>query len=84
MSRLDLHGHPLRREAHGASDRSRPSRERWLLSYADFVTLLLALFVVLYAGAAVQETQEARLLEGLRSAFVSGSLTTREDAPGAG
>ena len=27
------------------------SRDRWLISYADLVTLLLALFIVLYAAA---------------------------------
>lgn len=28
-----------------------PSHDRWLLSYADFVTLLLAVFIVLFASA---------------------------------
>ncbi|MGB7555807.1 MAG: flagellar motor protein MotB, partial [Candidatus Korobacteraceae bacterium] len=27
------------------------SHERWLVSYADFVTLLFAFFVVMYASA---------------------------------
>jgi len=41
-----------RRERHtrGAAP-SVESRDRWLVSYADLVTLLLALFIVLYAAA---------------------------------
>ncbi|MFT5444690.1 MAG: chemotaxis protein MotB, partial [Myxococcota bacterium] len=31
----------------------RPNQDRWLISYADYVTLLLALFVVLYAMSTV-------------------------------
>jgi len=34
------------------------------------MTLLLALFVVLYASAATQDAEEARLFEGLKAAFV--------------
>ena len=49
---------------------TRPGRDRWLLSYADFITLLLALFVVLYASAASPETQDVQLFEGLQAAFV--------------
>ena len=29
--------------------RSRVSQDRWLVSYADFITLLFGFFVVLYA-----------------------------------
>ena len=31
--------------------RSKNNHERWLVSYADFITLLFAFFVVLYAFA---------------------------------
>ena len=34
-----------------AARSSSPSYDRWLLSYADFVTLLLAVFIVLFASA---------------------------------
>jgi len=54
------------------------SNERWLVSYADFVTLLFAFFVVLYANSNT-DTQKARQLaqsfrdavgdQGLRSAL---------------
>lgn len=63
----------------------RPGRDRWLLSYADFITLLLALFVVLYASAASLEAQDAQLFEGLQAAFVfdatsPAAITTPGDA----
>lgn len=32
-------------------DRRRPSHDRWLISYADFITLLFAVFVVMYAAS---------------------------------
>ncbi len=47
-----------------------PSRDRWLLSFADFLTLMLALFVVLYASAQLDSERNRNLMEGLRSAFV--------------
>lgn len=47
-----------------------PSRDRWLLSYADFITLLLALFVVLYAAARVDIEKAPTLIEGLQTAFL--------------
>ncbi len=47
-----------------------PSRERWLLSYADFLTLLLALFVVLYASARVDADRSRSLFDGIQSAFL--------------
>lgn len=40
--------------------------ERWLVSYADFITLLFATFVVLYALAQVDATDFAKLEESLK------------------
>jgi len=48
--------------------------ERWLVSYGDFITLLFATFVVLYALAQVDATDFAKLEESLRNAFDSASL----------
>lgn len=45
------------------------SHERWLVSYADFVTLLFAFFVVLYASAQVDKQKAMHLSEAIRSAF---------------
>jgi chemotaxis protein MotB len=40
-----------KRAAMGSGSEPVESRDRWLLSYADLVTLLLAMFIVLYAAA---------------------------------
>ncbi|HUI83925.1 MAG TPA: flagellar motor protein MotB [Candidatus Binatia bacterium] len=45
------------------------SHERWLISYADFVTLLFAFFVVLYASAQVDRQRAVRLSGAISSAF---------------
>lgn len=43
--------------------------ERWLISYADYMTLLFALFVVLYAFALIKEEKYAILSESLGEIF---------------
>ena len=47
----------------------RISHERWLVSYADFVTLLFAFFVVLYASARIDQKKAARLSGAIEAAF---------------
>jgi chemotaxis protein MotB len=44
-------------------------QDRWLLSYADFVTLLLAFFVTMYAISEVDATKLAPLASSMRVAF---------------
>ena len=48
--------------------------ERWLVSYADFITLLFATFVVLYALAQVDAVDFAKLEESLKHAFSQNTL----------
>ncbi|MDD3594546.1 MAG: OmpA family protein [Candidatus Gastranaerophilales bacterium] len=43
--------------------------ERWLVSYADFMTLLFATFVVLYALSQIDIAEYAKLEESIRQAF---------------
>ncbi len=45
------------------------SHERWLVSYADFVTLLFAFFVVMYSISSVNDTKYESLSEALEDAF---------------
>lgn len=48
--------------------------ERWLVSYGDFITLLFATFVVLYALAQVDASDFAKLEESLKQAFSQNML----------
>jgi chemotaxis protein MotB len=50
------------------------NHERWLISYADFITLLFALFVVLYAISKVDENKYKVFGSSLSFAFGSASL----------
>lgn len=43
--------------------------ERWLVSYADFITLLFAFFVVMYSLSTVNEGKYRILSESLQAAF---------------
>lgn len=45
------------------------SHDRWLVSYADFITLLFAFFVVMYAISIVNEGKYKVLSDALGSAF---------------
>lgn len=45
------------------------SQDRWLVSYADFITLLFAFFVVMYAVSVVNEGKYRVLSDSLGSAF---------------
>ncbi|RMH36159.1 MAG: flagellar motor protein MotD [Nitrospirae bacterium] len=47
------------------------NHERWLVSYADFITLLFAFFVVMYAVSSVNEGKYKTLSESLVSAFTN-------------
>ena len=47
------------------------SHDRWLVSYADFITLLFAFFVVLYAASKADEKKQAQAAHSIESAFQS-------------
>jgi chemotaxis protein MotB len=49
------------------------SHDRWLVSYADFITLLFAFFVVMYAISSVNESKYRALADSLVSAFGSAA-----------
>jgi len=49
--------------------RSHVSHERWLVSYADFITLLFAFFVVLYASSQVDKRKVGKLAMAIQVAF---------------
>lgn len=47
------------------------NHERWLVSYADFITLLFAFFVVMYAISSVNEGKYKVLSNALQNAFTN-------------
>ncbi len=47
----------------------RHSRDRWLVSYADFITLQFAFFVVLYSAAQLDKRRAGRLATAIQTAF---------------
>jgi len=48
------------------------NHERWLVSYADFVSLLFAFFVVMYSISSVNDRKYEKLSEALEGAFLGG------------
>lgn len=50
--------------------------DRWMVSYADYMTLLFAVFVVLYAMAIVNEERFQYTMQGLLHAFSNFGETT--------
>jgi len=49
--------------------RAHANHERWLVSYADFITLLFAFFVVLYASSQVDQRKVGKLALAIQVAF---------------
>jgi chemotaxis protein MotB len=47
----------------------RSNHDRWLVSYADFITLLFAFFVVLYASSQVDKKKVGKLAMAIQVAF---------------
>jgi chemotaxis protein MotB len=58
-----------RRRARKRFEEEPDSHERWMVSYADFITLLFAFFVVMYALSSVNEGKYKILSGSLVSAF---------------
>ena len=56
--------------------------ERWLLTYSDMITLIMVLFVVLYAESKVEVTKFNALAESLSSAFNMPGVQAREGQGG--
>jgi chemotaxis protein MotB len=63
----------IRRKPH---EDEHENHERWLVSYADFITLLFAFFVVMYSISSVNQGKYKQLTSSLGSAF-SGDISPR-------
>lgn len=58
---------------------SKVNHERWLVSYADFITLLLAFFVVLYAFAKADQKKHKQVAAAIDSGFRALSIMPAPD-----
>jgi chemotaxis protein MotB len=56
-----------KKNQHGAHD----NEERWLLTYADLITLLLGLFVILYAMSKIDAGKYAEIVNAMEGVFGS-------------
>ncbi len=61
-----------RKKKHHAEHHEEHTDESWLVPYADILTLLLALFIVLFASADANKTKFTQMAQSLSAAF-SGS-----------
>jgi chemotaxis protein MotB len=69
-------GHSSRRgrRGHGGGGGHEGGDERWLLTYADMITLLMALFMVLFSISSVNISKYQVLQRALQKAFMGGVL----------
>src|SRR5207248_7017629 len=59
-----------RRNKHAAQE----NHERWLVSYADFITLLFAFFVVMFASSQADKSKAKQVSEAVREALETGKF----------
>jgi chemotaxis protein MotB len=55
-----------------------PNHERWIISYADFTTLLLATFVVMYAVSTINSSKFQQMAESFNTAFMGRTTHVTE------
>jgi chemotaxis protein MotB len=56
------------------------NHDRWLISYADFLTLLLALFVVLFASSQLDRKKARQVSQAVTEALQKGGVLERQGA----
>src|SRR5256712_10824062 len=50
------------------------NHERWLISYADFITLLFAFFVVMFASSQTDKAKAKQVSESVQQALQNGGM----------
>jgi chemotaxis protein MotB len=55
-----------------------PNHERWLVSYADFITLLFAVFVTLYAMSFTDKQKVDEVIKSMNASFGIGTADTMD------
>ena len=66
------------RRSYSDDEEHEESSERWLLTYSDMITLLLALFIIMYGMSAVDNTKVQNFSRGLEEALNPSKETTAE------
>jgi chemotaxis protein MotB len=61
-----------RKKKHAAHE----NLERWLVSYADFITLMFAFFVVMFASSQSDKGKAAQVSESIRKALQEGQIAS--------
>lgn len=74
------------RRSHEEEEEKEGNSERWLLTYSDMITLLLALFIIMYGMSAVDSTKVQSLSQGLEEALNPSkehvqNQTSKEEVP---
>jgi chemotaxis protein MotB len=59
-------------------EEKKPNHERWIISYADFTTLLLATFVVMYAVSTINSSKFQQMSEAFSTVFVGRHETIKD------
>jgi chemotaxis protein MotB len=71
-----------RKRGHGGGEHEEGSSERWTTSYMDMVTVLMCLFIVLYAMSTVDKDKFEKLRLALSTGFGVTKSTTVDTARG--
>ena len=61
-----------------------PNHERWIISYADFTTLLLATFVVMYSISSINSSKFQEMAEAFSTAFMGHTVIIQSSGFAAG
>lgn len=77
------HGQGRRRPRGGGHEEEHENTERWLVSYSDMITVLMALFIVLFAISQVDQTKYIALRDSLSAGFGSPITTVVSGGQGA-
>jgi len=67
-----------------SGNENKGNSDRWLLTYSDMITLLLALFIILYSMSTIDAKKMAQVSENMANALNNGSTTTSSAKAGAG
>jgi chemotaxis protein MotB len=81
MSGAGAKPHRAHRKRGGGHEEEPENHERWLVTYADLLTLLMVLFIVMFAISAVDQKKFAELKDGLAKGFGAPSVAFTASGP---